>query len=337
METLKKAADKIVSSLSRSPMKESSAEFLGTLFFILCGDGVMAVITLGRLDHIATIVSAFGWGLALLVGFCIAGNVSGGHLNPAVTVAMACMKKCSWKCVFPYIFSQYMASLTAASLLYVVYYDAINNFDNGSRQIPPDMNSTAQIFSTYPQAYLSIGTCFIDQVVGTALLLLVICAAVDRREENLPQNVQSAVIGLGLTVICLAFGQNCGAPLNPARDLGPRIFTALSGWGLKTFSVRKWMWFWIPVVGPHVGALLGVWLYYFFIEMPYRNYELLLNGRELERVQEQVPSTSVSITEPSLDRIQSSNDRIETKSSSETERSSPVLPKIAEPVQPSLL
>ncbi|GFY53852.1 aquaporin-10 [Trichonephila inaurata madagascariensis] len=304
MEGCRRVIDRFLLSLSRSPMKEACAEFLGTFFLILCGDGVMAAITLGRLDHAATLVSAFGWGLAILIGICIAGGISGGHLNPAVTVAMACMRKCPWKCVFPYILSQYLASFIAAALVYTVYYDAINEFDNGIRQMPPDVNSTAQIFSTYPQAYVSIGACFIDQVVGTALLLIVICAATDKRSTNLP-HIQSAVIGLGLAAICLAFGQNCGAPLNPARDLGPRIFTALAGWGLKTFSVRNWRWFWIPVIGPHVGAVLGVWLYHFFIEMHYRNYELLFNGRELERTEEQLPT--VCITKPSS---VSSNERM---------------------------
>ncbi|GBN80694.1 Aquaporin-10, partial [Araneus ventricosus] len=96
-------------------------------------------------------------------------------------------------------------------------------------------------------------------VLATALLLIVICAAIDQRYKRVPPHYQPTIVGLGAIVILLAFGYNCGAPLNPARDLGPRIFTLLAGWGTETFTFRKHLWFWVPFLGPHIGALLGVW------------------------------------------------------------------------------
>ncbi|GIY70643.1 aquaporin-2 [Caerostris darwini] len=284
MNAFKRFVFRSVLFLCRSPMKEACAEFLATFFLVLCGDGVMATITLGRLDYSATIISAFGWGLALTMAIAISGGISGGHVNPAVTMAMATVKKCPWDHTLPYIASQYIGSFLAAALVYGVYYDAINEFDQGVRQLPPDVNSTAHIFSTYPQDYVSIGSCFVDQVVGTALLLIVISAVTDQKNTEFPAHFQSPIIGLGLTTIILAFGQNCGAPLNPARDLSPRIFTAIAGWGVKTFSVRDYMWFWIPILGPYVGGILGVWIYSIFINMPFRSYELFCEPESVEAI-----------------------------------------------------
>jgi MIP family channel proteins len=279
-------------------MKEACAEFLGTFFLVLCGNGVMASITLGRLGQEATIVSAFGWGLSLGIGIWISGSISGGHLNPAVTTAMAVMRKCSWKKVIPYLVAQYLASFLAASAVFLVYHDGIAEFDLGTRQLPPSVNSTAQIFATYPKDSVSTGTLFADQVIGTCLLLIVICTATDSRSGRSESHLPGLIIGLGLTAIALAFGHNCGAPLNPARDFSPRFFTAIAGWGFDTFSFRNYTWFWIPIVAPHVGALLGVWLYDFFIDMPFRNYALLdevevfnVNDR-LERITTESPPKS---------------------------------------------
>ncbi|KAG8177292.1 hypothetical protein JTE90_023609 [Oedothorax gibbosus] len=256
MDCCKNTMSKFLFALCRSPMKEACAEFLGTFFLVLCGNGVMASITLGRLGQEAAIVSAFGWGLSLGIGIWISGGISGGHLNPAVTTAMAVMRKCSWNKVVPYLVAQYLASFLAASVVFLVYHDGIVEFDLGTRQLPPLANSTAQIFATYPKDSVSTGILFADQVVGTCLLLIVICTATDSRSGRSESHLPGLIIGLGLTAIALAFGHNCGAPLNPARDFSPRLFTAIAGWGFDTFSFRNYTWFWIPIVAPHVGALV---------------------------------------------------------------------------------
>ncbi|CAL1265801.1 unnamed protein product [Larinioides sclopetarius] len=265
----------------------------------------MATVTLGRLGPHGVIVSSIGWGLAVAIAVAIAGSISGGHVNPAVTFALASVKKCPWKYVAHYMVAQYLGGFIAAALVYIVYYDAINEFDNGQRQLPPHFNSTAQIFSTYPQDFVSIGSCLLDQVVATALLLIVVCAAIDQRYKRVPPYYQPTIVGLGLISIFLAFGYNCGAPLNPARDLGPRIFTLLAGWGLETFTFRRHLWFWVPFLGPHIGALIGVWLYSFFVDLSFANYSILSS----EEDHSEEPSseygaqnvvTEVCIEDPSL-------------------------------------
>ncbi|CAL1265802.1 unnamed protein product [Larinioides sclopetarius] len=242
MKTLDAILFKLLLFFVRSPAKEACAEFFGTLFLVVVGDGVMATVTLGRLGPHGVIVSSIGWGLAVAIAVAIAGSISGGHVNPAVTFALASVKKCPWKYVAHYMVAQYLGGFIAAALVYIVYYDAINEFDNGQRQLPPHFNSTAQIFSTYPQDFVSIGSCLLDQVVATALLLIVVCAAIDQRYKRVPPYYQPTIVGLGLISIFLAFGYNCGAPLNPARDLGPRIFTLLAGWGLETFTAKFRVW-----------------------------------------------------------------------------------------------
>ncbi|XP_055931045.1 aquaporin-10-like [Argiope bruennichi] len=307
MNTLERFFFKLLLFFVHSPAKEACAEFFGTLVLVLLGDGIMATVTLGHLGAHGVIVSAIGWGVSVTIAVALAGTISGGHVNPAVTIALATMRKCPWKYVVHYLVAQYLGGFIAAAFVYIVYYDAINEFDNGHRQLPPHPNSTAQIFSTYPQDFVSIGSCFLDQVIGTAMLLIVICTAIDQRYKKVPSHYQPTIVGLGLMAIILAFGYNCGAPLNPARDLGPRIFTLLAGWGTETFSFRNHMWFWVPVLGPHVGALLGVLFYSFFIDLTFANYTMMSSEAEEDEKlvqssehEDQNISTEVCVEDPSL-------------------------------------
>src|SRR5215475_9129703 len=114
---------------------------------------------------------------------------------------------------------------------------------------------TAGIFATYPQPYLSTAGALIDQIVGTALLLLVIRAIGDTR-NNAAGPLGPIVVGFLVMAIGMAFGLNAGYAINPARDLGPRLFTALAGWGFEVFRAGNG-WWWVPIVAPCLGALLG--------------------------------------------------------------------------------
>ncbi|GBM58955.1 hypothetical protein AVEN_35952-1 [Araneus ventricosus] len=122
MKTLDRILFKLLLFFVRSPAKEACAEFFGTLFLVVCGDGVMATVTLGRLGPHGVIVSAIGWGLAIAIAVAIAGSVSGGHVNPAVTLALASVKKCPWKYVAHYMAAQYLGGFMAAAFVYIVYY-----------------------------------------------------------------------------------------------------------------------------------------------------------------------------------------------------------------------
>ena len=109
----------------------------------------------------------------------------------------------------------------------------------------------------------------VDQLVGTALLMLGICAITDRRNLDISPQLTPAYVGALVLVIGMAFGHNCGYPLNPARDLSPRVFMLLAGWGWDVFAVGNCAWWLMPVVGPYIGAVLGACVYQLFVEQHY--------------------------------------------------------------------
>ncbi|OPL21227.1 water-specific aquaporin, partial [Mytilus galloprovincialis] len=142
--------------------------------------------------------------------------------------------------------------------------DALNSFDGGNRMVSGP-NGTAGIWATYPQDFASVATCIGDQLLGTAMLLCCVLAVTDDRNMETHKGLIPFSIGLIVVVIGMTYHFNCGYAINPARDLGPRIFTAIAGWGVEVFSYNDYKYFWIPVLGPHVGAILGAFLYQFLI------------------------------------------------------------------------
>lgn len=143
--------------------------------------------------------------------------------------------------------------------------DALNAFDGGVRQITGG-NSTAGIWATYPQPFLSTGNGFADQLFGTALLVSCIFAIIDKNNNSPDQGVAPVMIGLVVFVIGATFGFNCGYAINPARDLGPRIFTAMAGWGSGVFTAYH-SWAWVPIIACLLGGVLGAIVYIITIEL----------------------------------------------------------------------
>jgi MIP family channel proteins len=182
--------------------------------------------------------------------------VSGAHLNPAVTLALAVRRGFPWAKVLPYSAAQLLGAFAGALVTFVTYREAFDRFDGGVRQIIGPQ-ATAGIFATYPQAFLStFPGGVVDQVVGTALLLLLIFAVSDARNLAPDPKFAPLVVGLAVTVIGMTFGYNAGYAINPARDLGPRLFTAVAGWGGEVFRAGNG-WWWVPVAAPLVGGVLG--------------------------------------------------------------------------------
>lgn len=239
--------------------REAIAEFLGTFVLMLLGVGVVAQVTLGRGDCGTYLSINLGWGLAVTMGCFVAAGVSGAHLNPAVTLALAVHRGFPWAKVAPYVVAQLAGSLAASAVVYAVYRDALDAFDGGVRQVLGE-RGTAGIWATYPQPWLGTWSGFLDQVVGTAILVGVIFAITDRRNAPPPAGLAPLLVGLLVTAIGASFGLNAGYAINPARDLGPRVFTALAGWGGGVFRAADG-WWWVPVVAPLVGGVLGGWIY----------------------------------------------------------------------------
>jgi glycerol uptake facilitator protein len=199
-----------------------------------------------------------GWGLAVLMGSCVAGRVSGAHLNPAVTLTLAVFRDFPWSKVGPYMLAQVAGAFAGAALVYVNYVPAFHTFD-------PNLEKTAGVFTTfpayplYPHAWVYS---LIDQVVGTALLLGLILAITDPRGPAIPAAWQPLAIGLVVVAIGVSWGGMHGYAINPARDLGPRLFTVVAGFQNTGFGGHAW---WVPIVGPLAGGLLGALTYDGFI------------------------------------------------------------------------
>lgn len=240
--------------------REALAEFLGTCVLILFGVGVVAQVVLSQNAAGSYLAINLVWGLGVTMGCYVAGGVSGAHLNPAVTLALAMLRGFPWRKVAPYVIAQVAGAFVAAAIVYATYHEAFSAFDGGVRHVLGPQG-TAGIFATYPRPFLStFPGGFIDQVVGTAILMGVIFAIADARNVPPPAGLAPLLVGLLVVAIGASFGFNSGYAINPARDFGPRLFTALAGWGPEVFRAGH-TWWWVPIVGPCIGAPLGGWIY----------------------------------------------------------------------------
>ena len=274
-------------NMFRVDKKEFFAEFLGTLVLMVFGLAVNAQVSLGDQQYGTYLSINIGWGLAVVFGVYVAGGVTGAHINPAVTLALAVNRQFPWSKVLPYMAAQFIGAFLASALIYVVYLEAIDAYEVAiaqeivvqesteevtevmavtAEEPPPRTMKTAGIWATYPRQlstrrWISNWSGFLDQVVGTALLLLCICALTDERNMAPKSNLAPLLIGAIVLMIGMSMGANCAYAINPARDLSPRLFTWLAGWGDQVFRSPNTTWYLIPILGPFLGGIIGVQLY----------------------------------------------------------------------------
>jgi MIP family channel proteins len=247
--------------------RELAAEFFGTFILVVFGTAVDAQVLLSKQQNGQYLSINLGWGLGVMMGMYIAAGISGAHLNPAISLALAVQKKFSWRKVVPYSIVQVAGGFAGAAVTYLVYVEALSAFDLGVHTVPGygSPTATAGIFATYPAPHLStLPGGLIDQIVGTALLVACIFGITDARNIGVPSYFAPVCVGALVILIGMTFGFNCGYAINPARDLGPRLFTAVGGWGRAVFLAGNY-WWWVPIVGPLAGAILGAFAYDFFI------------------------------------------------------------------------
>jgi glycerol uptake facilitator protein len=247
----------------RGLLAELLAEFLGTFVLILFGTGVVAMVVLfptsnpGETIHGGYTNITLGWGLGVTMGIYVAGKISGAHLNPAVTLALAVFRDFPWRKVLPYSIAQTAGAFFAAALVYKNYLPAFH-------QVDPQLEKTAGIFTTFP-AFPSLPQAgFLDQVIGTALLLLLVFAITDEFNAPPGANLAPLLIGLVVVAIGMSFGGMHGYAINPARDFGPRMFTVVAGFRNNGITDGAHVW-WVPVLAPLIGGMLGAGLYDFAI------------------------------------------------------------------------
>jgi glycerol uptake facilitator protein len=244
-------------------------EIFGTFILILLGDGVVANVGLApRLASPAynwnTIT--FGWAFAVIVAVYVSAGVSGAHLNPAVTIALAVKRDFPWSKVFPYIIAQIFGAFLGALGVYLVYMDGLRSAGMPNVWCTGPGSVFGQAFwggsaSVGASGSYSFTNAVIAEIIGTAVLLWGVLASGDNKNIGLMHNMGPFLVGGTVLAVGLSLGGPSGYAINPARDLGPRLFGLLAGTqGL--FSDGYWL---IPIIAPIIGALIGIYTYDWFV------------------------------------------------------------------------
>lgn len=237
-----------------SKKAEFLAELMGSMILILFGCGVVAAVNV--CNNGAAINIHIAWGLAVTFGIYASGKISGAHLNPAVTLALATTGRFQWSKVWYYVIAQMIGCFIGAAIVFAVYYGKWIEVD-------PTFSNTAGVFATFP-AVPGFWPGFIDQVVGTFLLVFLILATGDANNTPAGSNLGPIVVGLIIVAIGLSFGFMHGYAINPARDLGPRLFAVAAGFKNNGLTDGSNIWI-VPIVGPIVGGVLGAIIYDFTV------------------------------------------------------------------------
>lgn len=239
------------------------AEFLGTGLLIFFGTGCVAALKLTGASLGLWEISII-WGMGVAMAIYLTAAVSGAHLNPAVTVALWLFAGFERRKVLPYAIAQLAGAFCGAALIYGLYYPLFLLYESSHHLLRGSAESLelAAVFSTYPNAHISLIQALLVEIVITAILMCLIMALTDDG-NGIPRGAMAPLlIGLLIAVIGAATGPLTGFALNPARDLGPKLFTAAAGWGKTAMTgARAVPYFLVPVIGPMLGACLGAFAY----------------------------------------------------------------------------
>ncbi|PIB26949.1 MIP/aquaporin family protein [Maribacter sp. 4G9] len=231
-------------------------EFIGTGMLILIGNGVVANLVLKGTKGADSgwVGISLAWGIAVFIGVFISADVSGAHLNPAVTIGLAAAGKFSWTLVPGYIIAQIFGAMVGNFLVWLTYKKQYDQTE--------DPGAILATFSTAP-AIRSYGWNVVSEAIGTFALVFGVFYIAGGALANEPISLGSLdALPVALLVMGIGFGLGgpTGYAINPARDLGPRIMHAILP--LKNKGDSDWSYAWVPVVGPVIGALVaaGVFL-----------------------------------------------------------------------------
>jgi glycerol uptake facilitator protein len=242
---------------------ECLAEFIGTGLLILFGVGCVAALILAGATFGQWEIS-LTWGFGVSIAVYVTGGISGAHLNPAVTLALMVWKGFERRKVIPFILAQFAGAFCAAALVYFLYSNLFTHWETTHHVIRGSIDSlgTAGIFSTYPHPLLSNYQALTVELIITAILMMCILALTDD-QNGAPKGFAAALlIGILIAVIGASLGPLTGFAMNPARDFGPKLFAFFAGWGeVALTGGRENPYFWVPIVGPILGAQLGAAIY----------------------------------------------------------------------------
>ncbi|KAG6891530.1 hypothetical protein C0992_005065 [Termitomyces sp. T32_za158] len=252
----------------RSLIREAVAEFLGVCILIIFGSGVNCQVALSSDPNVASspkgsfLSVSFGWAAGLALGAWVSGGISGGHINPAVTLALAVYRGFPWKKVPVYIISQLLGGIMGAAFVYWNYFHAIDIFEGGKgvRTL-----KTAGFFGTFAMDYMTSVSCFFSEFLATAILVIFVFMLNDKYNSPPPSGLAPLVIFIIIIGISASLGMETSFAINPARDLGPRLLTSMVGYGKAVYTYRNHYWIWCPIMAPILGALAGAGFYDLFL------------------------------------------------------------------------
>ncbi len=258
-------------------------EFAGTFLLVFFGCGsVCAAVTTGA--QVGVFQVAIVWGLGIATAIYLTAALSGAHLNPAVTISLAAWGSFPKRRIPGYISSQLTGAFVASAILYIIFGGALAEFETKNHIVRGESGSeaSAMVFGEYypnplgrPFKEANLDRmcewrAFVAEAVGTAILLLVIFCTTDANNKERPQILTAATIGLTVTLLISLLGPLTMACFNPARDLGPRLFSSLAGWGSLPFTINGSGWWLVYIVAPIVGGLVGGAIYRFVFLPSYR-------------------------------------------------------------------
>jgi glycerol uptake facilitator protein len=261
-------------SLGSQLIGECLAEIIGTFALILIGDGMVAsAVLIGGYDNVGVAVV---WGMAVMVAVYVAGGISGAHLNPAITLAFGAFRKFpKWK-MLPFMLAQVIGAFLGAAAVGLAWREflpsAASKFGVTIGQ-PGSQRVMMFLSCFYPNpgavgtapgdlAKVSTGTAFATEMVMTMVLLMAVLALVDSNNPQSPKsNLAPLFIGVVVTALVAIGAPITMTALNPARDFGPRLFGYLTGWGHVALPGPRGNEWWLYILAPSVGGVLGGAIY----------------------------------------------------------------------------
>lgn len=281
------------------------SEFFGTFLLVWIAHSTGAAYSFASegsgVDRVPKIFAVtFGVGCAALIALTASMPVSGGHINPAITVAVATMGHFPWARVLPYLIAQHLGGFTAGLVIYITFFDSITKelskdhpdsssssstfiansslpdlFSSTAASVSPGilngLKHTSHLFCSSPAPHASLIGAFTGSFLATAVFLIGVAAILDQNSNMKPPKWYWPFgVALVLMISLAAFGSNGGPSVNPAADLATRIFASLAGWKPVLWSPLHGHYWWIAgLAGPHLGAIFGLWFYRFCISAHY--------------------------------------------------------------------
>ncbi|KAF3057203.1 hypothetical protein GL218_06282 [Daldinia childiae] len=244
----------------RAKHPEPLAEFLATGIAVFMGLGATLSVNLSATQDVkygTYETSCWAWGFAWMFGIYLGGGVSGAHMNPAISISLSVFRGFPWRSCLIYVVVQFVAGIAAGALAYGIYRDTI-------RYVDPTMANTAKTFFSNPQEWVSLGTAFFDQIVGSAIMMIAVFALGDDQNNPPGAGMHALVLGLLVTTLKFTLGYTIGSALNPASDFGPRVVAWAAGYRGPEVFQTGW-WFYGPWLATLIGSFIGCALYDGFI------------------------------------------------------------------------